>query len=244
MFGKWRGRFPAWNRLSGFGCVFSCSLRPPRHGNVAVRAPVRARGYGAGRRARCRCVAERVTALKVRVLHARAWNSEVSRWLQCIQVRAESRSRLFLKLYSFSRGEEVRNREILILSRRTLDNRRKLQRTERIDCAIAVGVDTLCKDRAGKAPVADLSSNQGPPFQAGTVPFRVDEDRIGGSAIYGTLANFVAHPLFQGKQFCTTATSCIAPLRFVHSALASLVAVWCVFRAHPTTSVANDLRTV
>jgi len=41
---------------------------------VAVRAPVRARGYGAGRRARCRCVAERATALKARVLHARAWN--------------------------------------------------------------------------------------------------------------------------------------------------------------------------
>jgi len=41
---------------------------------VAVRAPVRARGYGAGRRARCQCVAERATALKARVLHARAWN--------------------------------------------------------------------------------------------------------------------------------------------------------------------------
>ncbi|OSX74537.1 hypothetical protein BU14_0285s0025 [Porphyra umbilicalis] len=32
--------------------------------NVAVRAPVCARGYGVGRRARCRCVAERATALK------------------------------------------------------------------------------------------------------------------------------------------------------------------------------------
>jgi len=42
---------------------------------VAVRAPVRARGYVAGRRARCRCVAERATALKDRVLHARAWNT-------------------------------------------------------------------------------------------------------------------------------------------------------------------------
>jgi len=41
----------------------------------------------------------------------------------------------------------------------------------------------LCKDRAGKAHVADLSANQGPPSQAGTVPFQVDEDRIGGSAI-------------------------------------------------------------
>jgi len=48
--------------------------RPPRHGNVAVRAPMRARGYGAGLRARCQCVAERATALKARVLHTRAWN--------------------------------------------------------------------------------------------------------------------------------------------------------------------------
>jgi len=35
---------------------------------------VRTRGYGAGRRALCRCVAERATALKARVLHERAWN--------------------------------------------------------------------------------------------------------------------------------------------------------------------------
>jgi len=41
---------------------------------VAVRAPVRARGHRAGRRARCQCVAERATALKARVLHARAWD--------------------------------------------------------------------------------------------------------------------------------------------------------------------------
>jgi len=41
---------------------------------VAVRAPVRARGHRAGRRARCQCVAERATALKARVLYARAWN--------------------------------------------------------------------------------------------------------------------------------------------------------------------------
>ena len=46
--------------------------RFPRHGNVAVRAPVRARGYGFCQRARCRCVAKRATALKARVLHARA----------------------------------------------------------------------------------------------------------------------------------------------------------------------------
>ena len=41
----------------------------------------------------------------------------------------------------------------------------------------------MCTDPAGKAPVADLSTNQGPLFQARIVPFRVDEDRTGGSAI-------------------------------------------------------------
>jgi len=51
--------------------------RAPRHCNVAVRAPVRAGGYGAGRRVRCRCVAERATAMKARVWHARAWNRKV-----------------------------------------------------------------------------------------------------------------------------------------------------------------------
>jgi len=59
-------------RCGGGGGTPFPALRPPRHGNVAVRAPVRARGYGAGRRARCRCVAERATALTARVLHARA----------------------------------------------------------------------------------------------------------------------------------------------------------------------------
>jgi len=43
------------------------AARPPRHGNVAVCAPVRARGCGAGRRAWCRCATERATALKARV---------------------------------------------------------------------------------------------------------------------------------------------------------------------------------
>ena len=57
--------------------------------------------------------------------------SEVSHWLQCIQFRAESRSRFFLR--SFSCREEAGNCEILRLSWRTLENRRKLQRTERID---------------------------------------------------------------------------------------------------------------
>jgi len=51
---------------------------PPRQRGCTC--PLRARGYGAGRRARCRCVAERATALKARVLHARAWN-DARRWL-------------------------------------------------------------------------------------------------------------------------------------------------------------------
>ena len=66
---------PAGTRrcCGGGGTPFPAS-RAPRHGNVAVRASVRARGYGDGRRARCRCVAELATALKARVLHVRAWN--------------------------------------------------------------------------------------------------------------------------------------------------------------------------
>jgi len=42
---------------------------------VAVRAPVRARGYTAGRRALCRCVAGRAIAFNDKVLHARFLNS-------------------------------------------------------------------------------------------------------------------------------------------------------------------------
>jgi len=45
---------------------------------VAVRAPVRSRGHGAGRRTRHRCVAERATALKAEVLHVRAWNQKTT----------------------------------------------------------------------------------------------------------------------------------------------------------------------
>jgi len=41
---------------------------------MAVRAPVRAPGHGAGWRSRCRCVAERATALKGRVFDSRAWH--------------------------------------------------------------------------------------------------------------------------------------------------------------------------
>jgi len=61
-------------RCGGGGGTRFAASRAPRHGNMAVRAPVRARGYGAGRRARFRFVAERATALQSRVLHARAWN--------------------------------------------------------------------------------------------------------------------------------------------------------------------------
>ena len=61
----------------GSGTPF-LAARPPHHGNVAVCAPERARGYGAGRRAWSRCVAERATAIKARVLHARAWNSTLA----------------------------------------------------------------------------------------------------------------------------------------------------------------------
>ena len=50
-----------------------------------VRAPVRARGYGVGRRARCRCVAKRVTALKAIVLHACAWNGALVITLSPVQ---------------------------------------------------------------------------------------------------------------------------------------------------------------
>jgi len=57
-------------RCSGGGGTPFPAPRPPRYGNLAVRGPVRAGGYGAGRRAQCRCVAERDTALKARVLHA------------------------------------------------------------------------------------------------------------------------------------------------------------------------------
>jgi len=41
---------------------------------MAASAPVRVRGHGAGRPTRYPCVAERATALKARVLRARAWN--------------------------------------------------------------------------------------------------------------------------------------------------------------------------
>jgi len=66
-------------RCGGGGGTPLPASRAPRHGSVAVRAPVGARGYGAGRRTRCRCVAERATARLARVSHARAWNFELPR---------------------------------------------------------------------------------------------------------------------------------------------------------------------
>jgi len=65
-------------RCGGGGGTPFHAPRSPRYGSVAVRAPVRARGSGAGRRASCRCVAERASAVKARVLHARAWNIKVA----------------------------------------------------------------------------------------------------------------------------------------------------------------------
>jgi len=60
---------------------------------------VRARGYGAGRRARCRCVAERATALKARVLHARAWNVGLGHksLLQCLWAELRHVSERFIR---------------------------------------------------------------------------------------------------------------------------------------------------
>jgi len=60
-------------RGGGGGTPFPAP-RPPRHGNVAARAPVRARRHGAGRLSRYLRVAEPANALKARVLHERAWN--------------------------------------------------------------------------------------------------------------------------------------------------------------------------
>jgi len=60
-------------RGGGGGTPFPAP-RPPRHGNVAARAPVRALGHGAGRLTPYLCVAERATTLQARVLHVRAWN--------------------------------------------------------------------------------------------------------------------------------------------------------------------------
>ena len=57
----------------GSGAPF-LAARPPRRSNVAVCAPVRARGYRAGRRAWWRCIAECAIAFKARESHARAWN--------------------------------------------------------------------------------------------------------------------------------------------------------------------------
>jgi len=94
-----RGRraTPAGRRRCGGGGGIPFPVpRSPRHSNVDVRAPVRASGYGAGLRARCRCVAERATALKARVLHARAWNPSLAqcdvRWNQSLDSSETARA--------------------------------------------------------------------------------------------------------------------------------------------------------
>jgi len=70
--GPARGRraTPAGRRRCGGGGGTPFPAPRPLHlSNVVVRGPVRTRVREAGRRAQCRCVAERATALKARVLH-------------------------------------------------------------------------------------------------------------------------------------------------------------------------------
>ena len=61
--------------------------------------------------------------------------------------------------------------------------RRKVQKNEGVDCAIGGRTGTFCKDRAGHALPSDCSTNERSAFIAVPLPFRLDEDRIGGSAI-------------------------------------------------------------
>jgi len=60
--------------------------------------------------------------------------------------------------------------------------RRKGQKNEGVDCAIGGRTGTFCKDRAGHALLSDCSTNERSPIVAVPLPFRGDEDRIGGSA--------------------------------------------------------------
>ena len=62
--------------------------------------------------------------------------------------------------------------------------RRKVQKNEGVDCAIGGLTGTFCKDRAGHALLSDCSTNERSAFIAVPLPFRGDEDRIGGSAIW------------------------------------------------------------
>ena len=58
-----------------------------------------------------------------------------------------------------------------------------MQKNEGVDCGIGGRTGTFCKDRAGHALLSDCSTNERSAFIAVPLPFRGDEDRIGGSAI-------------------------------------------------------------
>jgi len=66
-----------------------------------------------------------------------------------------------------------------------------VQKNEGVDCAIGGRTGTFCKDRAGHALLSDCSTNERSAFVAVPLPFRGDEDRIGGSAILETQATVV-----------------------------------------------------
>jgi len=98
-----------------------------------------------------------------------------------VQNRDPSFSRDFLPIPSVPREQPARNRwDIEIF----WEIRRKVQKNGGVDCAIGGRTGAFCKDRAGHALLADCSTNQRSAFIAVPLPFRGDEDRIGGSAIY------------------------------------------------------------
>ena len=59
-----------------------------------------------------------------------------------------------------------------------------MQKNEGVDCAIGGRTGTFCKDRAGHALLSVCSTNERSAFIAVPLPFRGDEDRIGGSVIF------------------------------------------------------------
>ena len=61
--------------------------------------------------------------------------------------------------------------------------RRKVQKNEGVDCAIGGRTGTFFKDRAGHALLSVCSTNERSAFIAVPLPFRGEEDKIGGSAI-------------------------------------------------------------
>jgi len=114
----------------------------------------------------------------------------------------------FLPIPSVSREQPARNRwDIEIF----WEIRTKVQKNEGVDCAIGGRTGTFCKDRAGHALLSDYSTNERSAFIAVPLPFRGDEDRIGGSAIgesYSKLRIYkLGHPNSNGPVFwrCPTA---------------------------------------